>query len=150
MKQKTWDSPYFYGYKISNDSKRAGYLSYHDMAAPWSMVLANSLRNATYDTGYWELENGSDVVYMDADYNEIDEDTYNELLNSGKECYEDYLDVYQEYVVEPAFVTFLEEFTDELVWYNDELDLYIWGVCHWGTPWSGVSTSIKLEGAALE
>ena len=33
---------------------------------------------------------------------------------------------------------FLLEHTDEVVLHDKELDLYIWGINHFGTAWSGV------------
>ncbi len=33
---------------------------------------------------------------------------------------------------------FLLEHTDEVVFHDEELDLYIWGIDHFGTAWSGV------------
>lgn len=33
---------------------------------------------------------------------------------------------------------FLLENTDEVVFHDEELDLYIWGIDHFGTAWSGV------------
>jgi hypothetical protein len=38
----------------------------------------------------------------------------------------------------------LEEYADELVFYNERLDLYIWAVTHYGTAWSHVLTDIEL------
>ena len=33
---------------------------------------------------------------------------------------------------------FLLEHTDEMVFHDEKLDLYIWGIDHFGTAWSGV------------
>lgn len=33
---------------------------------------------------------------------------------------------------------FLLEHTDEVVFHDEKLDLYIWGIDHFGTAWSGV------------
>lgn len=33
---------------------------------------------------------------------------------------------------------FLLEHTDEVVFHDEELDLYIWAIDHFGTAWSGV------------
>ena len=38
----------------------------------------------------------------------------------------------------------LKDYTDELVLYNEELELYLWGVDHSGTRWDCVLTNIKL------
>ena len=40
--------------------------------------------------------------------------------------------------------TILCELTDEIVFYNEDLDLYIWAIDHWGTGWDYVLTDVKL------
>lgn len=40
---------------------------------------------------------------------------------------------------------FLAEYTDEIVFYNEKLDVYIWGITHYGTSWDYVLTDIKLN-----
>lgn len=39
---------------------------------------------------------------------------------------------------------FLAEYTDELVFYNERLDIYVWGIHHFGVAWCHVLTDIKL------
>lgn len=41
--------------------------------------------------------------------------------------------VYQFYIISCPDI--LLKFTDELVFYDDELCLYIWGIKHFGTSW---------------
>ena len=40
----------------------------------------------------------------------------------------------------------LEELTDEIVYYNSALDLYLWGITHFGTSWDYVLTDVELRG----
>lgn len=54
--------------------------------------------------------------------------------------------VFQDYVISETGYKFLEEYTDELVFYNEKLDMYIWAVTHFGTSWDYVLTDIKLVG----
>lgn len=56
-----------------------------------------------------------------------------------------YYDVYQYFVIGAGDAERLERYTNELVYYCDDLDLYILGVCHFGTPWSGVAANWKEE-----
>ena len=35
--------------------------------------------------------------------------------------------------------------TDEILFYNETLDMYVWGVTHCGTSWNYVLTDIKLN-----
>lgn len=54
--------------------------------------------------------------------------------------------VFQDYIISEAGYKFLEEHTDELVFYNEKLNIYIWAITHFGTSWDYVLTDIKLEG----
>lgn len=54
-------------------------------------------------------------------------------------------DIYQDYIIPEYGYEFLSEYTDELVFYNERLHVYIWGVSHFGTSWDYVLTNIKLE-----
>lgn len=52
--------------------------------------------------------------------------------------------VFQDYIISEYGYEFLEKYTDELVFYNEKLDVYIWGITHFGTSWDYVLTDIKL------
>ena len=52
--------------------------------------------------------------------------------------------VFQDYLISEKGYEFLSEYTDELVFYNENLDLYIWSITHFGTAWDYVLTDIKL------
>lgn len=41
-------------------------------------------------------------------------------------------DIYQDYIISEYGYKFLAEHTDELVFYNERLDMYVWGISHWG------------------
>ncbi len=49
-----------------------------------------------------------------------------------------------DYIISKRGYEFLKEHTDEIVFYNENLELYIWGVTHWGTSWDYVLTNVKL------
>ena len=55
-------------------------------------------------------------------------------------------DIYQDYIISEYGYRFLFDYTDELVFYNERLNIYIWGVSHFGTSWDYVLTNIRLEG----
>ena len=57
---------------------------------------------------------------------------------------DDFPEVYQWYIVDDAGARILEEI-NEIVFYNSELDMYLWGVTHYGTSWSYVLTNVKLN-----
>lgn len=52
--------------------------------------------------------------------------------------------IFQDYIVSEQGYNFLADYTDEIVFYNKKLDLYIWGITHYGTSWDYVLTDIKL------
>lgn len=54
-----------------------------------------------------------------------------ELINGDLED-----EIFQFYIIQDP--DFLIEHTDEIVFHDEELDLYIWGIDHFGTAWSGV------------
>lgn len=53
-------------------------------------------------------------------------------------------EVFQWFIVDNAGARILDE-VGEIVYYNDELDLYLWGVTHWGTSWDYVLTNVKIN-----
>ena len=53
-------------------------------------------------------------------------------------------DIYQDYIISEHGYEFLAEYTDELVFYNERLNIYIWGISHFGTAWDYVLTDIQL------
>ena len=140
MEKTTWKSEYFCGNKISAYGLENGYIDYRTLAAAFDAVLANGIIEKTTNVGYWEIENGNECYYIDNDGNEITPDEYDE---NGGECV--YYDIYQYYIVSSNGAQILSDYTNEIVWYNEELDLYVWGVTHFGTAWDYVLTDIKIE-----
>jgi len=52
--------------------------------------------------------------------------------------------VMSDYIVSEYGYKFLKEYTDELVFYNENLDIYIWAVRRWGTSWDYELTHTRL------
>lgn len=116
-------SRYFYGHAISPYGMQHGYIDYRTLCQTFNMVLNNRIMSATAEIGYWEEYNGS----------EYDPDT------------DVYIDVYQTYIIDERDAELLARYTDEIVWYNDELDMYVWGITHYGTSWDYVLTDIPVK-----
>ena len=53
-------------------------------------------------------------------------------------------EIFQYYIVSGHGAEILEEI-NEIVFYNEALDMYVWGVTHWGTSWDYVLTDIKCN-----
>ena len=57
-------------------------------------------------------------------------------------------EICQYFIITRDGYEFLEEFApDEILFYDNELDIHIWGITHWGTPWKYIFTNIKAERA---
>ena len=111
-----------YGVKVSEYGLENGYLDYLTLS---KIVGDCVLNNYIYEhAGYenWELYNGL----------EEDEDG-------------NYYEIYQYYIISESGARFLRDYTDEIVFYNEDLDLYLWGITHFGTAWSYVLTDVKLN-----
>jgi hypothetical protein len=52
--------------------------------------------------------------------------------------------IFQDYIITEQGYKFLEEHTDEIVFYNEKLNIYVWGITHYGTSWDYVLTDIGL------
>ena len=68
-------------------------------------------------------------------YQEIDDEYFNEETEA------EYKDIFQWYLISPSDAEYLKN-TDELVFYSEVLDEYVWGVTHFGTPWESVTLEI--------
>lgn len=67
--------------------------------------------------------------------NEIDD-----LENSER-----YSEIFQYFIISAQGASILEEYTNEIVYYNEALELYVWGITHYGTSWDYVLTDIPCE-----
>lgn len=116
---KVYDGKVF-GHKVSEYGLKNGYLDYYTL----SKIVGDSvLNNAVVPyIGYeeWELAHGCE------------------------ENEEGYYEVFQYYIISDYGYRILEDYTDELVYYHPELDMYVWGITHFGTSWDYVLTDIKL------
>ena len=65
-------------------------------------------------------------------------------LVSG-EMFRHYDDIYQWYIISDSGAQLLMSETDEIVFYDEELDVYVWAVTRWGTDWDYVLTDIDLD-----
>ena len=117
----TTEKKYFYGNPISDYGMENGRVDYRTLAKSFDAVLNNQIMEKT---GFenWEIVSGTDY----------DEET------------DEYYDFYQFYIVSDPGAKILEE-AHETVWYNEDLDMYVWGVTHFGTSWDYVLTNIKID-----
>ena len=56
---------------------------------------------------------------------------------------DEWAEIYQYYIINYSDAERLAKYTNELVMYNESLDLYILCVTHWGTSWDYVPSNWK-------
>ena len=119
------EKKYFYGNEISEYGLEHGYVDYACMSKCFEAVLANGLR--------CRLENKNGYYF--------------EQISGFREDDDELPEVYQEFIVEGTFGNGIEilKQANEIVWYCEKLDMYLWGVTHCGTSWSYVTTDIKID-----
>lgn len=61
------------------------------------------------------------------------------------ESEQDAPEIFQFFIVDDAGAEIIQEWTDDPLFYCSALDMYIWGVTHWGTSWDYVLTDIRLN-----
>lgn len=108
--------------EASDYGKKNGRLDYATLAKAFNKVLNNDIMEATRNIGFWEQVNG----FMDNEE-------------------ENYIDVFQYYIISADGADILMDWTNEIVFYNEALDMYVWGVTHYGTDWRYVLTEIELN-----
>jgi hypothetical protein len=128
MKTTKIKSNYFCGHEVSEYGKRNGYVDYRTLAKTFDAVLCNDITKLFYSTINGEYNEPE--LYNGTDYDE--ESDY-------------YEDIFQYYIISSIGAEILKDFTDEIVYYIPVLDIYVWGVTHYGTSWDYVLTDIKIE-----
>lgn len=161
-------SIYFCGNEVSNYGKENGHVDYRTLAKAFEAVLNNEIMSRTDGViGYWEKESGfvdnsEQIEELENRIEELegmitqestaeeDEETnaqiedLREQIEELEEEQENEKEVFQWYIVSDNGAEILKE-TEEIVYYNSELDMYLWGVTHYGTSWDHVLTNIKIE-----
>ena len=134
------EQKYYYGNAISEYGLENGRVDYATLAKAFDAVLNNDIMSLTYDIGYWEQVSGT--VDNSDKIEELEEkrDELEELENEQNE----YQEVFQWFIVNDWGARLLQDI-DEVVYYNEKLDMYLWGVTHYGTSWDYVLTDIKID-----
>ena len=118
----------FFGKEITSKEIEAGYINYSTLASVFDHVICNDIAKFFYN-------------YIDGEY-QVPELVNGSDYDEENECCRD---IFQYYIISRNGYEFLSSYTDEIVYYLPSLDIYVWGVCHYGMPWNGVYTNIKVE-----
>lgn len=102
--------------------------------------------------GYEVSEYGREKGYLDYQTlrKMVGDCIYNTIIREATMCDWDIVNgkfdsaIFQDYIISEHGFKVLKEYTDELVFYNENLDVYIWAVDHIGTAWNYVLTDIEL------
>lgn len=166
MKRITHKSEYFCGHKISQYGLERGYLDYSTLAKAFDAVLVNDITKLFYSTlngeyiepeqvnGY--IDNSEEIEELQERISELMEENEDESkteeieelqdrINELEEEQDGQPEIYQYYIVSASGAEILQEYTNDPLYYIDALDMYIWGVTHWGTSWDYVLTDVKLD-----
>ena len=131
--KKVWKSEYFFGNKISNYGLENHFVDYSTLAKSFDAVLCNDITKLFY-------------CEISGEYSEA------EPVN-GSDCDDEngeYYDIFQYFIIDSNGANILKDYTDEIVYYIEPLDIYVWGVTHFGTGWDYVLTDIKLDLSEVE
>lgn len=157
MKQK-----YYYGNAISEYGLENGRVDYATLAECFNAVLNDDIMQLTYDIGYWEqvsgiIDNTDEIEELEEKKEELEQENEsspsqileNEInkINEQIEEFErgqDDQEVFQWYIVDDLGARLLKDI-NQIVYYNETLDMYLWGVTHYGTSWDCVLTDIKID-----
>lgn len=108
--------------------KRTSYADMIDFCCD-SIILNNSIIKELEKLGvYFDIYCGDTCEYW--------KDDASELQDEPKEFY-------QYYLISEQDAKRLSEYTNEVVFYNYDVDLYLLAVDHFGTAWSGISANWK-------
>lgn len=123
------EQKYYYGNPISDYGMEYGRVDYATLAKAFDAVLNNDIMSLTYDIGYWEqvsgiVDNQEEIDKLEEKKDELEE----ENESSPSQIIENEIDE-----------------INEIVYYNEKLDMYLWGVQHYGTSWDYVLTNIKID-----
>lgn len=173
MKNYIHKSKYFYGNKISEYGLKNGYVDYRTLAAAGDMVLCNDITKLFYNeiepqqvNGY--IDNTGEIQEIQEKINDLEYEQI-QLIKADKENTTEYkaiqdqidqlqekindleyeqdnqLEIFQYYIISDNLAQILQDLTDEIVYYIEYLDIYVWGITHCGTSWDYVLTDIEID-----
>ena len=157
------EQKYYYGNAISEYGLENGRVDYGTLAKCFDAVLNNDIMQLTYDIGNWDqvsgtVDNTDEIEELEEKRDELEEQNestpsqiilneiydINDRITELESEQDDEPEVFQWYIVDDWGARLLQEI-NEIVYYNEELDMYLWGVTHYGTGWDYVLTSIKID-----
>ena len=162
---------YFYGNKISEYGVENNRVDYAALAKSFDAVLCNDITKLFYNNicgEYTEpeqvngiIDNSDEIDELQEQLDEMETETdlqitqykkleqhiieLQEQLDELEREQDEQPEIYQYYIISNSGYNVLKYHTNEIVYYIETLDIYVWGVTHWGTSWDYVLTDIKIE-----
>ena len=164
---------YFFGNEISAYGLQYNRVDYRALAKSFDAVLCNDITKLFYSTingdynepeqinGYIdnsdaiedlqdkieELQELLDDSFVPERSEELQEqiDKLQEQIDDLQYEQDEPAEIYQYYIISDGGARVLQDYTDEIVYHLPALDIYVWGVTHWGTSWDYVLTNIKIN-----
>ena len=172
MKRNKLYGTTFCGNEASDYAKENGYLDYATFSKAFDAVLNNSIMENTCEVGFWEQENGiidnsEEVDALKEEITDIEnrlefltdeeieeaqmlqeeigsiQEQIEELKEEQEQSYNQ--DIFQYFIVSDQGAEMIKQYTEDPLFYNETLDMYVWGITHYGTAWSHVLTDVKLN-----
>lgn len=157
------EKKYYYGNAISEYGLENGYVDYATLAKAFDIVLNNDIMSLTYNIGDWDqvsgiIDNTDEIEELEEKRDELEEENEsspsqiieNEINGINDQIEEleieqdDDPEVFQWFIISDWGARLLQTI-NEIVYYNEKLDMYLWGVTHFGTSWDHVLTNIKID-----
>lgn len=172
MKRNKLYGTTFCGNEASDYAKEQGYLDYATFAKAFDAVINNNIMENTCEVGFWEQENGiidnsEEVDALKEEITDIEnrlefltdeeieeaqmlqeeigsiQEQIEELEEEQERLYNQ--EIFQYYIVSGQGAEMIKQYTEDPLFYNETLDMYVWGITHYGTAWSYVLTDVKLN-----
>ena len=172
MKRNKLYGTTFCGNEASDYAKEQGYLDYATFAKAFDAVMNNNIVENTCEVGFWEQENGiidnsEEVDALKEEITDIEnrlefltdeeieeaqmlqeeigsiQEQIEELEEEQERLYNQ--EIFQYYIVSDQGAEMIKQYTEDPLFYNETLDMYVWGITHYGTAWSYVLTDVKLN-----
>ncbi len=158
------EQKYYHGNPISDYGMEYGRVDYATLSKCFNAVLNNDIMNLTYDIGSWEqvsgiIDNTDEIEELEEKRDELEErnesspsqiieneiNGINEKIEELENEQDDDPEVFQWFIVDDWGARLLQQETNEIVYYNETLGMYLWGVTHYGTSWNYVLTNIEID-----
>ena len=150
---------YFYGNEVSAYGIEKGFVDYRTLAKAFDAVLCNDITKLFYTSingEYTEAEQINGFIDHREEIEELfdriaeteDDDEIAELkdrIDTLEDEQNTRAEIYQYYIISASGARILEQWTNEIVYYIPTIDIYVWGVTHFGTSWDYVLTDIKIS-----